>query len=245
MHNDRASDKQYTEGIAVRGGFLGWLDNYWYHYKWITLGVAFFLLVGIICTVQACNKEKEDLIFVYAGRNQLSAAEAEDVCKVFEAICPEDFDGNGKKQISMSHYCILSEAQIKERQAETDENGDAVYFDNSYNTNQYDTYYSYIMTGESSVLLVDPWLFESLVAGDRLMELEEVLGYVPDGAIGEYGIALGDTAIYEQYGVMKLIPEDTVICLLRPYFAGKSSKQEYYSCEKKMFEALVSFGKED
>ena len=245
MKENQRCDKEYTEGIAVKGGFLGWLDNYWYHYKWITIGVAFFLIVGIICTVQACTKEDDDLIVLYAGRNQLSADEAEEVCKVLEAVCPEDFDKNGEKQIPMSHYCILSEEQIKERQSETDENGEAPFIDNNYNSNQYDTYYSYIMTGESSVLLLDPWLYNSLVAGDRLVSLEEAFGYVPEGACGEYGITLGETALYEQYGVMKLIPEDTVICLLRPYVAGKSSKEDYYAREQQMFEALVTFGKED
>lgn len=239
---ERNDEKLNTNGVAVKGGFWGWLDNYWYHYKWITVGIAFALIVLVICTVQMCSNEKDDLIIVYAGRNQLSSGEAENICSVLEAVCPEDFDGNGKKSIAISTYNILSEAQIKEIQSETDAGGNAGYVDKSYNSNQYDTYYSYLLTGESSVLMLDPWLYEKLVSADRLMSLSEALGYLPDTACGEYGVRLGDTALYAEYGVMRLLPEDTVICLMKPYVAGKSSKEEYYAYEKKMFEALVSFG---
>ncbi len=245
MKKQRTDSKEYTEGIAVRGGFLGWLDNFWYHYKWITLGVAFFVIVALICTVQMCNKEENDLVLVYAGPTQLSIAESQDVCNVFEAVCPEDFDKSGKVSVALSAYCVMSEEQIKDAQAQTHASGDAVYIDKSYNSEQYDTYYSYITTGESSVLLLDPWLYESLAAGGRLASLSDTLGYVPEGAYGEYGVRLGDTALYGEYGVIQKLPEDTVICLLKPYVMGKSSKEKYYAREEQMFEALVTFGKEE
>lgn len=235
---ERNDDREYTEGIAVRGGFLGWLDNYWYHYKWVTIGVAFALIVVIICTVQMCSKEDDDIILLYAGPNQLSADEAQDICDVFEAVCPEDFDKSGDTQVALSPYCILSEEQINELKS-TDSDS---FVDKSYNSEQYDTYYDYLLTGESSVLLLDPWLYESLVSAGRLVRLTDALGYVPESAYGEYGVRLGDTSLYTQYGVMKLLPEDTVVCLMHPYIAGKSSKEEYYAREKNMFEAIVSFG---
>ena len=242
---ERQNEKEYTEGIAVRGGFLGWLDNYWYHYKWQTLIVGFFLIVAIICTVQMCSSDEDDLVVLYAGRNQLSASEAENVCSVLEAVCPKDFDGNGKISIALSPYNVLSEEQMRELAAQTDAAGNSTYVDRGYYSEQYDTYYSYLMTGESSVLLVDPWLYESLAAGDRLASLSDALGYTPESAYGEYGIRLGDMAIYEQYSVMQLLPEDTVVCLLKPYVAGKSSKEKYYAREEDMFEAIITFGKEE
>lgn len=242
---DIKKDKEYTEGISAKGGFLGWLDNFWYHRKWLVIGVAFFLIVFVICTVQTCNKEEEDLIVLYAGKNKLSAAEARDVCSVLEAVAPEDFDGNGRKNIALSAYTVLSEAEIKQIRGETDEAGIAGYVDGNQNSREYENYYSYLMTGESSVLFVSPWLYEQLVAGERLVSLEDALGTIPSNACGEYGITLGATELYEQYAVMKRLPEDTVICLMKPYVAGKSSKEEYYVREQKMFEALVTFGAED
>ena len=246
MKREKTDGKEYTEGISVeKSKFLRWLDNYWYHYKWVTIIVAFFLIVGVICTVQMCSREKEDITVVYAGRNSLSVNTTSDISRVLEAIAPEDFDGDGNKNIVLTSYYIMSEQQIKELQQETDENGDPLYVDTNYNSKQFETYSNYIMTGESSVLFLDPWLYESLKSADRLAKVEDIVGYVPDSACGEYGVRLGDTALYDTYDVMKLMHEDTVICILRPYVAGNSSKEDYYARETAMFEALVTFGEED
>ena len=243
---DRRSDKEYTEGISIeKNKFLKWLDNYWYHYKWVTIIVAFFVVVGIICTVQMCNKEQNDLIVVYAGPVTLSTEEANDISRIFESLAPADFDGDGQKNIAINDFSILSEEQVREQQKQTGEDGKPVFVDNSYNSKQYETYGNYILTGESSIMLLDPWLYQTLVSGDRLMNVSETLGYTPEGAYGAYGVRLGDTKLYENYAVMKLLPEDTVICLMKPYVAGNSSDDEYYEREKAMFGALVGFGKEN
>jgi hypothetical protein len=79
----------------------------------------------------------------------------------------------------------------------------------------------------------------------RLAKLESVLGYVPEGAYGEYGVKLSETELYKNFGVVRLMPGDTVICILEPYVVGKSSKDKYYDWEKQMFEAIVEYAKED
>lgn len=239
---DTQREKEYTEGIAIKGGFLGWLDNYWYHYKWVTIGVAFFLVVAIICIAQSCNKEKDDLILLYAGPNQLSVAEADKVSSALEAIMPEDFDGDGRKSVGLSLYNILSAEQLEAIKSETDAEGKHVFVDNTRNSSQYDTYYDYLMTGETSVIMVDPWLYESLLTAGRLANVKETLGYMPESACSEYGVTLGNTEFYKSYGVMQLLPDDTVVCLLKPYVFGKNSDQEHYEHEKEMFKAIVSYG---
>ena len=243
MKELKDQDKEYTEGISIpKGRFLRWLDNYWYHYKWVTIAVAFFVTVFAVCALQMCSQEKEDLVVVYAGRNTLSVDEQNNVSRVLEAIAPRDFDGNGEVLISLNAFGILSQEQVEEKRAETGEDGKPLYVDNSYNSNQFDTYSNYIMTGESSVLFLDPWLYENLVAAGRLKSLEESLGYVPESACGEYGVRLGDTQLYSSYSVMRLLHEDTVICLLKPYVAGNSSKEDYYQRELDMFKAIVAYG---
>ena len=74
--------------IAVKGGFLGWLDNYWYHYKWPTIGGLFLIVVLIVGLTQCISKEDEDLVVLYAGRTQFSVGEANAICEVLEAISP-------------------------------------------------------------------------------------------------------------------------------------------------------------
>ena len=226
--------------IKLQSKFLRWLDNYWYHYKWVTIVVAFFIIVFSVCTLQMCSKEKNDIIVVYAGGAFVSPEQAENVKDVMDAVMPEDFDGDGTKNVNFVKYEIYSADQIKEIEAVTDANGERGYVDRSYNSSNYDNYCNYTQTGDASVYLVEEWLFEELKASERVMDVSEVLGYTPEGSDG-YGIRLGDLAVYNSYAVLKALPEDTVVCLLRPLVVGNSSDEKYYENECEMFKALVEY----
>lgn len=236
------SENEKIEGaeIKVQGRFVSWLDNYWYHYKWVTIVVAFFIIVFSVCTLQMCSKEKNDLIVVYAGGAFVSSEQTENIKSVINAVMPEDFDGDGAKSANFVKYEIYSADQIKEIEAATDTNGEHGYVDRSYNSSNYDNFCNYMQTGDASVYLLEPWLFEELKATNRLMQLSEVLGYTPDGA-DAYGVRLGDLEIYNSYAVLKALPEDTVVCLLRPLVVGNSSDGEYYARERDMFRALIEY----
>ena len=240
-----ANEKEYTEGISMQGKTLSKLDNFWYHYKWPTIAVIFFLIVGLVCALQTCSKESHDLVLIYSGRNSLSSAQAEEICRVLEGICPEDFDGDGEKNLALSTYHVLSKEQIQDMRDQKDANGDPVFVDSSFFTSQYQTYSNYIMTGESSIAFLEPWLYEALAKAGRLQKLASTVGS-PEGAVGEYGVRLGDTQLYRDYGVIRLMPADTVVCLLSPLWkGGKSSNEEYYAREKEMFCAIVGYASED
>lgn len=234
-------DKLEAAEIQPRTRFGKWLDNFWFHYKWPVIGVAFLLVVFLICTLQTCGKEDSDISVLYAGPVLLSDSEREGVRSAVTYILPSDINGDGKKYVDLITYQIYSEEQIKVIEAETDISGVHGSVNRSYNSNNYDSYYNYLLTGETSVLLLDPSLYEVLVSGDRLQKLTDVLGYTPEGAVGEYGVRLGDTEIYKYYSVMQALPEDTVVCILRPYVVGKSSKEKLYEYEKQMFRAIVEF----
>ncbi|MBE6577872.1 MAG: hypothetical protein E7653_07035 [Ruminococcaceae bacterium] len=233
-------DKEYTEGIAVRGRFMSWLDNYWYHYKWPTIIGAFFLAVVIICTVQSCTKDDYDLTVVYAGREALTSTERENIRAAIAASAPEDMGKKGELSVGFNAYNILSKEQITELRAQTGADGRPVHVDNSFHTAEYDTYSDYINTGDCAILLLEPWEFEALVSAERLMPLTEVLGYTPEGAISNCGIKLGDTKLYAEYDVMKALPEDTVICIMKPLVWGRTKNEKNYAMDKKLFEAMIT-----
>lgn len=226
--------------ISTDGRFLSWLDNYWYHYKWVTIIVLFFVIVLSVCTLQMCKKEKTDIILVYAGGAYLSSESADTIKSVFDAVMPEDFDGDGMKSSKFINYEIYSSEQIKDIESQTGVDGKNGYVDKSYNSSNYDNFYNYIQTGDSSVCLVDPWMYENLKANNRLMSVSEVLGYTPEGCDG-YGVALGETGLYQSYAALKSLPENTVICLLRPLVVGNSSDEKYYKNECDMFKALLEY----
>ena len=208
-------DKLGEAKIKPEGKFLRWFDNFWYHHKWKTIIVSFFVIVVIVCTLQMCTSEKEDITVVYAGNAYLTPNDIDNVQKVMNHVMPEDFDKNGEKTTAFAYYQIYSEEQIKNIEKEHPGEDVGLYIDRVYNSNNYDEFYKYIQTGESSVCFLDRSLFESLKSNNRILELSEVFGYTPENSIDKYGLRLGDLEIYDEYGVLKALPEDTVVCILR------------------------------
>lgn len=233
-------EKIQDQGIAIKkSGFAAWLDNFWYHYKWGFIGVLVAAVILFVCIAQSCSKREEDILIVYAGPAYMLQTELASLVEVMSNTMPRDFDNNGDKFAALDAFQIFSEEQIKKITSETDSDGKPGYVDRTRNSNNFDQYNKYVLTGDSSVYLLDPSLYEKLKSNDRLCKLSDVLTDIPNGAIDEYGVRLGDTALYAEYGVMKVLPEDTVICLARPNQIGKSGKEKYYIREKEMFAAIV------
>lgn len=227
------------------GKLYRWFDNFWYHHKWKTIIIAFFAVVVLVCALQMCNKEDEgDIKVLMAGPYGFSTEESgiADLQAFLDKSLPEDYDGNGTKKVTIINYTVYSEEQIKERQAQD------IYVSTGTNADNYQQYISYLQTGESSLLFLDPWLAEQLNKG-QLLELGGLLGYLPEGAIIQtdaegnpavYGIRLGDTALYRDNIAMQALPEDTVICLAAPLYGGnEGNKAEKLERAKALFSALI------
>ena len=228
--------KNPTGEIAVDNKTIRWLDNFWYHYKWVTIGVLVAFVILFVCIFQTCSSEKKDIIVVYAGPQYLSVAESEQLSQVMNTVMPYDLDGNGEKNAVMNLYEIYSEEQM---QAINGASGDK-RIDASRNTSQYQSYQTYMQTGESCVYFLDPWLYESM-GKEFFCPLSDIAEQPPKGAIDEYAVRLGDTDLYAEYGVVRLLPEDTVVCLMNPLVWGKNRKEKAYAKEKDMFRAIVSY----
>jgi hypothetical protein len=233
--------KIYTGGIKSEGKLAKWFDNYWYHYKWITIGVIFFIVVVLVCTLQMCEKEGDDTVVLYAGPYQLSGAQMEGIRGVINTVMPDDFNGDGKKYTAIVNYYILSEDQIKEIEAETDEYGVRLDVNNQYITQNYDSYYDYIQTGESPICLVDRHLYSELVRYGRLLPLSVALD---DSSYedNEYGLVFSKLDIYAEYSALRVLPEDTVLCFLRQTVV---KPDDSYENDKAIFKAIVGFEKTD
>lgn len=206
------------------GKVYRWLDNFWYHYKWPVLIGGFFAIVLLICILQMCGKESEgDINLVLAGPYSVTADEAtyNDLQKCLATYLPRDYNEDGEKKVDLAPYTIYSEEQIKAANGEVN---------TSSNTGNYNTYTDYLTTGDAGILFLDSWLFEELVTKTaHLQELTEVVGKTPDGAILDangkcYGVRLGDTALYRENSAIRVLPEDTVICLMKPMVYGEKNE---------------------
>ena len=245
-------EKNPNGEIKATGKIIKWLDNFWYHYKWPTIIITFFVVVGIVCTVQVATSDKEDILIVYGGPNSYTQEEKAALIDVFSNILPKDINGDGKKLAALSTYQIFSEEQIKAMEAETDSEGrHAPKVNKSYNSSQYETYNQQNLSGSTSICFVDPWLYEQINSETKATHLcplnDELLfgsGVKVKGAIDEYAVRLGDTDIYKDYEALQKMPADTVVFLWNPFgtenIFGKSD-DEVNQFERDTFVAIVGY----
>lgn len=235
-------DKIPAGDIKERSAFLKWLDNYWYHNKIPTIAATAGIVILIICICQTCTRtDSFDMSVLYAGRVGLTQNEHLLVSNVISTALPEDYNNDGRKSVEFTAYHILSEEQIKKLAAETHEDGSHVYVDRAFYSKEYENYTNMMTTGEYSVCLLEPWLYEKMESAGRLKKLSEVLDKIPESAISEYGIALGSTELYAYYDALRVLPEDTVLCLMQPFVIGQSSKAENYAKCISVFQGVVEF----
>ena len=224
------NEKQYTEGIYMPKRREGtWFENFWYHYKWPTIGIALLILILGVCFAQSCSKEKEDIVLLYAGPHFVMPSESSQVAEVLSGVLPNDFDGNGEKKAVLATYHIYSREQIEQLAEEFPDQR----IDTSQNSSNMQGYQTYTKTGESSIYLLDPWLYESMRNDPNcpLQKLSDVLTEMPVGALEDgYGVRLGDTVLYTQYEVLRALPADTVVCLsLLNWIANDDTIHENYN----------------
>lgn len=236
------------------GKLYRWFDNFWYHHKWKTVASLFIVLVLLVGVLQMCGKEPSgDVAIVTAGPYGFTADEAglSALRACLSTYLPADYDGDGERKVDVNSFTVYSEEQIKALAAQRDENGDPAPVNiNTYQNSQtYTQYNNFMMTGECSILFLDPWLFAEMAKkSEYLVDLSANFGEIPagtvmgtdeDGTVCPLGVRLGDTALYRENIAMKVLPADTIICLMGPYFAGKSSDEALYARSVELFSALV------
>ena len=228
MNEEKLSENKIS---VKQNKFLKWLDNYWYHYKWPTIVVAFFVVVFSVCLIQSWTNDEKDILVTYAGPTALEADERLDIERVLSENLPEGFGNKGTDGAAgLIPYIIYSKDQI------VDMHRKEMYVDAEFNSKEYSTLNSQYKTGNGSIYMLERWLYDELIASDtkaeRLKPLKEIFGYVPECAIDEYGIRLGDTELYKNSPELQVLPADTVIFLHEQIFGQKKYEKQIEAFKK-------------
>lgn len=237
--------------IETDNPFLSKLSNFWYYHKWKVIVIAFFTIVFAVGIYQMATRDDVDEIIIVGTPVDLDAEQREEIDRLLTSQMPKNNDGS-LKTLDIYNYTVFSEDEIDEaNHSETDEEGKyVVKVSQSYNTSKIEEFNQFLSTGESSVLLVSEYLYNSLASKDKAdgkdirMSMEEIFGKdLPEGVMPDgCGIRLGDTEIYKYYEELQVLPEDTVVCVLRSYFYGASSDKEKHAASVELFKNIVTFG---
>ena len=134
-------------------------------------------------------------------------------------------------------YQVYSEQEITEDKSE---NGGQSVINLAYNSQQIKAFNDFMMTGESSVYFLSPYIYEYILPRGNLQKLSDVLDQKPSFTYDEYAVRLGDTAMYAREPALQLLSPDTLICLARPYALGSSANADTYANSVAMFCALIA-----
>lgn len=224
------------------------LENFWYHYKWTTIVVAFFVLLLGIGIVQMISKEDYDAQVLYAGPSVTLIEQGADdrISSAFSRLLSDDHNGDGKKNILLHSYTVISDEQLAERQEEAKKENDSVYYDPSLRKNAISNISSLMATGEVAICLFDPYVYGVFDDQEGFAPLSEILGYTPEGAQDEYTIRLKDTEFGSYFSCFDALPDDTLLCIRKePYAMGfmssKKQLQENYAYSCELFRAIMAF----
>ncbi len=236
-------ENKLPEGdIVVKNRFLTVLENFWYHYKWTVIVVVFFVLTFAICFAQCATKQTADLSVVFAGGNTLTGDQQAKINEVLDGLAPKDAKDEPLTSLLIAHS-VYTDEEI--RAASTDEDGEfspATYQNILQVTqNHLDTFGTYIMSGESGVWLVSEYVYEIQNLKKLARPLSELYDTVPENANDDYAIRLADTALYQYYDVLKVLPEDTLIVMSAPLAMGAVSNAETYENYLSLYYAIVNF----
>lgn len=242
MDNINSENLPEDGDAAVKMSFSGKLDNFWYHYKWHTIVSIFVLIVICVCTFQMCNRESYDAYIMYSGGKGISkTSENSDQLKIMSSlavVCP-DFDGNGHKSPLFQSYLTPSDEEyaenLKGQGLESIINSDKQSFNQAMIGSQ--EYYLCFLSASNFAA------FDGPVKNGAypLISLSELTSDTSKLTPSKRGIYLSETDFYKLPGI-KVLPEDTVICIRQ---IGVGGDEENFERAKTILKNILSYEYEE
>ncbi len=239
---DHGEEKLEPGTLTTNSRVLKWLDNFWYHYKWHTIITLFVAVVVIVGVVQMVSRPKYDSMLVYAGSYRMSEEEKAAFDKLLSDICPEDFDGNGEKNINFVMYQVYSSEEMQSEKESVEASGGEYYYNAQFFAEEQKSFIFFTQTGEGAACLVSPYMYGVLAGESRLRSMKDLYpeGDLPTGTTDDgYGVTLGKIDFYIYHpDKAGAIPQDMILCLLKPTL---NADETGYARSEAFFRAIVDY----
>lgn len=226
-----------------------WLDNYWYHYKWVTLVTVFFVTVFSVLTAQMLTKEKPDATVLYGGPATLTASQTADLQLCLKSALASDYNGDGKKIVELESIVLMTEEQLDEAKEQAAEDSNILIYSSKALTDNQTTFAQLLMSGEQVLLLVDPEQYPDIRDSGGIVPLSELFepSEMPDCAYDDCAVVFSQTPFARYFTATQVLPDDTLLCVLREsensIFKGKEKAEKQYRQQLLMYYKIINFSK--
>lgn len=208
-----------------------WLENFWYHYKWVTIISVFFIIVAAICISQLITRESYDVYIRYVGNADISGTQYNDMVASFEKI-HVDKNKDGKNTVNFARVGYITDSENK---YQNDVNAGAREILSSMLVQPY---YIYIM---------DTGAYESYKESGIFIPLSQAFPDedFSDVSYDSYAVYFSKTEFCKNSPSMEWVTDDMVMVLkIVPYdsvITGKKSKAELESFDihSEVFKTIV------
>lgn len=224
-----------------------WLGNFWYHYKWVTLVTAFFTVTLSIIIIQMITKTNPDSNILYGGPAVLTANQTKEIENAFNALLPEDFNGDGEKITSLQAITLMTKEQIAKAEAEAAENSSVFVYNPQSLENNKTSFSTQLFSGEYVICLIDPEQYKNAYKAGGFAPLSELFGEnnIPEYAYDDCALLLSETNFSKFFTAMSVFPDDTLICVRKmssvSAIKGKSKAEREYNNQLRLFYSIIAF----
>lgn len=186
--------------------FKEWLENLWYHYKWLIIFGIVVVVFLVMSLTQCSTKKSIDVKLFHVGPMTISDAAAQDLKKTLASFA-EDCNGDGEINTDLLDITV-------NKFGNESAGVDPVNFD--YNNKGKQRFQVEVRAGKAFLYALDKEFFDICVEEGVLAPLSEVLGKdeMPENVIDGYGISISELDAYKLPGFSSL-PETAILCLRR------------------------------
>lgn len=237
---DYGEDKLHPKEIELKGCTAEKAVNFWFYHKWKVIIALFVVFVLLVACLQTCTSIEDDILVLYAGPCNIGASGVAGMGVALSDVLPRDFNGDGENHATLVGLNIFSPEQVAAlaEAAKTDTNVSPV---NTYvNQRELSSFDNLILTGEYSICLLDPWLYERVASSGGFTKLADLLGTAPADAYSAYAVTFKNTAFAKAHAEeFQYLPDDTLLCIRNTNSMGSVINKD--STLKKHAEAVETF----
>ncbi len=237
-------DKLTPGNLTESSRQIRWLDNFWYHHKWKVIVSMFFLVVLVIGLVQIFSRVEYDIYVTLAVPYTMNTDEREKFTELLQKFCPHDYNGDGSALVYVQGYQVYSDDEYASEKAYWESQGEQFQINSVYNQSQIRAFDQYLMNGQSTLLLLSPYMYETKKDNGHLLSLSEVYGdaALPSAVMADgYGIRLSETDFYRYNPAAQVLPADTILCLHTPVLSLRNGEKCDDTAAREMFRAIADY----